>query len=563
MATSKNQSALWGTWETPASNILEAELDSLVHRDGSVVISLKDLASTLQIEFTFGGVRTYRIFSNSSDSIPSPTCLTETSSWLTALIYQDAASGESNPKQLRHFAIATVMGAIEVVATQMPECRIVHPKEELTEPGESAATHTHVARDTEPELASVVVPTAPIATQSIDSSDMNDSAIGAPSIEDTIEECDFFMSQELFDDAIQALIELSKHYPGESVIEFKLAEVRRRAAEAVSEDTQDTSPSSEIALPTEMPVAPSVPNIDEASIQIEPEHDALHAEVQTSVFDRSEAPSPKLGPVATTVPTTEFIRDGGPTPTQTPPLNPRQKRQSATPMSNPLPIDTLAPDEPAVLLDDGLRIAEQTAEPVEEHASDLAGNSGELSEELSHLIAPAAPSPPSSDSVHDVDIDTDDDDFDVDIDDDDDDDSDYVNDADILASEPASGITPLPDGIERRTSPRVPLNVEVSWGSEHNFYTGFTNDISEGGLFIATEQRYQTGDRLQIAMELPGLAHTASIDVEVRWVRELDDHEDSNTTSGIGVRFVNLTPEIRSAIQSFIGQRDSIFYDDE
>ena len=46
---------------------------------------------------------------------------------------------------------------------------------------------------------------------------------------------------------------------------------------------------------------------------------------------------------------------------------------------------------------------------------------------------------------------------------------------------------PAPKTAESRQFTRVPFTVEVSVASEHNFFTGFTSNISEGGVFIATD----------------------------------------------------------------------------
>lgn len=103
--------------------------------------------------------------------------------------------------------------------------------------------------------------------------------------------------------------------------------------------------------------------------------------------------------------------------------------------------------------------------------------------------------------------------------------------------------------------------IELSQESDHNFYTGFTENISSGGLFIATRDLKPIGTIMEIAFSLPGNAAKITTRCEVRWQRLEQSHVDS--MPGIGVRFLDIDPESAQAINDFIGQRGSLFYDDE
>ena len=108
-----------------------------------------------------------------------------------------------------------------------------------------------------------------------------------------------------------------------------------------------------------------------------------------------------------------------------------------------------------------------------------------------------------------------------------------------------------------RGSTRIDLEVEVSFESEHNFYTGFSQNISGGGLFVSTSALQPIGSLINIRFKLA--THQSPVEVEaiVRWIRDMKD------TSGMGLQFTRLTDDARQAIDAFIGQRDAIFYDDE
>ena len=57
---------------------------------------------------------------------------------------------------------------------------------------------------------------------------------------------------------------------------------------------------------------------------------------------------------------------------------------------------------------------------------------------------------------------------------------------------------------ERRTAPRIELEIEVGLETEHNFYTGLTQDISSGGIFVATPLSYRVGEKMVVRFTLPG-----------------------------------------------------------
>ena len=114
-----------------------------------------------------------------------------------------------------------------------------------------------------------------------------------------------------------------------------------------------------------------------------------------------------------------------------------------------------------------------------------------------------------------------------------------------------------------RHAERFDLEVKVDLESDHNFYTGLTQNISAGGLFVATHQLRRIGDRLKITFSLPGTAAPLTLETEVRWIRENSSLHRVDSSTGMGVRFINLSPEATDIIQAFIESRDSLYYDDE
>jgi uncharacterized protein (TIGR02266 family) len=110
---------------------------------------------------------------------------------------------------------------------------------------------------------------------------------------------------------------------------------------------------------------------------------------------------------------------------------------------------------------------------------------------------------------------------------------------------------------ERRDHERVRLEAEITGFSETNFFTGFTEDISEGGLFISTHCPPVVGCRIEIAVKLAE-GEPMVLAGEVAWHRGQGTDLD-----GCGVRFVDLTDQqvenLKSLLQSI--NREPLFFD--
>lgn len=117
-----------------------------------------------------------------------------------------------------------------------------------------------------------------------------------------------------------------------------------------------------------------------------------------------------------------------------------------------------------------------------------------------------------------------------------------------------------PGIMERRAAPRVSIDADIGFQSETNFYTGFTEDISSGGLFLSTYDTSPIGSSLSVNFTLPN-GHLVSVTGKVRWVREFNE-TTPDIQPGMGIRFENLSSEDKEAINRFIEQRQPMFYEE-
>lgn len=118
--------------------------------------------------------------------------------------------------------------------------------------------------------------------------------------------------------------------------------------------------------------------------------------------------------------------------------------------------------------------------------------------------------------------------------------------------------TPRSVEAERREYERRNLVVEIGVYSETNFYSGFSEDISEGGIFVSTYDLRPIGSRVNLEFVLPG-GYEVKCSGEVRWVK--DPTDTMEVKPGMGVQFEELSDEDLEAIKEFVSNRSPIFHE--
>ena len=121
---------------------------------------------------------------------------------------------------------------------------------------------------------------------------------------------------------------------------------------------------------------------------------------------------------------------------------------------------------------------------------------------------------------------------------------------------------PLPAPQGEPQAPQVAMAVEVDFGGDTNLFVGFSENISEGGVFMATYAPRKVGERFPIKFTLPGHHRAIACEVEVSWVvtpATLDD-ASRGTVPGMGLRFLDLAATDRDTLTRFISQREPLFF---
>lgn len=112
----------------------------------------------------------------------------------------------------------------------------------------------------------------------------------------------------------------------------------------------------------------------------------------------------------------------------------------------------------------------------------------------------------------------------------------------------------------QRVNPRVKMQAAVDFTSDNNFFNGFSANISDGGLFVATVNLLPLGTEVDLSFSLPSGERIEAKGV-VQWVREVNDRLP-DAFPGMGVQFAALSPTAHAAIAQFLAQRDPLFFAD-
>ncbi len=109
----------------------------------------------------------------------------------------------------------------------------------------------------------------------------------------------------------------------------------------------------------------------------------------------------------------------------------------------------------------------------------------------------------------------------------------------------------------QRRAPRRSCELELEFTEDTHFYAGLTQDISQGGVFIATYRLLPVGSRLDLSFDLPDGTEIRTRG-EVKWLRE---GACSGERPGMGVAFSELSEDALIAIHRFCSERPPLYID--
>lgn len=87
---------------------------------------------------------------------------------------------------------------------------------------------------------------------------------------------------------------------------------------------------------------------------------------------------------------------------------------------------------------------------------------------------------------------------------------------------------------EKRRDSREPVTLFVEYEGADDLVGDFTENLSTGGTFVATNRALPIGTRVQLVLSFPGLLEPIAIEGMVRWKREEPGEEGD---AGAGIEF--------------------------
>ncbi|MBW2313394.1 MAG: TIGR02266 family protein [Deltaproteobacteria bacterium] len=109
--------------------------------------------------------------------------------------------------------------------------------------------------------------------------------------------------------------------------------------------------------------------------------------------------------------------------------------------------------------------------------------------------------------------------------------------------------TPEPAADDRRKSPRTQAVIPVDYSTVDAFFSEFTMNINEGGMFVGTDSEHAIDTLVTLRFRLPGSEAPCEVVGRVVWLREAADEEGPR---GIGIEFETLDDGTRTRINDLV-----------
>ena len=114
-----------------------------------------------------------------------------------------------------------------------------------------------------------------------------------------------------------------------------------------------------------------------------------------------------------------------------------------------------------------------------------------------------------------------------------------------MATEPKRDIEMV---VERRRAPRAPVTVRVEYATVDAFFSEFSRNINEGGMFVETDRPLGLEERVFLQFRLPGSESPVKVSGRVVRVSPGGGPEPQ----GMAIEFDSLAPADRQRINDLV-----------
>ena len=109
----------------------------------------------------------------------------------------------------------------------------------------------------------------------------------------------------------------------------------------------------------------------------------------------------------------------------------------------------------------------------------------------------------------------------------------------------------------QRKTTRTSTIIQVDYHTADSFFRDFVDNISTGGMFIATPKPLKPGTQLRLEFLLPGCDYPIRVKGEVTWSRRLSAGSEGQRR-GMGVKFDHLSPSAKDKINNIVKRLRSV-----
>jgi len=112
---------------------------------------------------------------------------------------------------------------------------------------------------------------------------------------------------------------------------------------------------------------------------------------------------------------------------------------------------------------------------------------------------------------------------------------------------------PAPDTL--REYDRAPKKFKITYSTPKAFEKTYLSDIGRGGIFVKTSNVLNSKERVCLKIFLPDGGKELEVIGEVAWSKKEDFETPQGThPPGMGIRFLDLSPEDEARIESILKQ---------
>jgi CheY-like chemotaxis protein/Tfp pilus assembly protein PilZ len=110
--------------------------------------------------------------------------------------------------------------------------------------------------------------------------------------------------------------------------------------------------------------------------------------------------------------------------------------------------------------------------------------------------------------------------------------------------------------IPTREHKRAPICVPALYYHDNRKHSGMIFCISEGGMFIKSEELMESGSIIQVSLSIPQIAEDIEVKVEVAWNTNERGRLPAGIGPGFGARFLSIDEKGIKAIKTYVSLGD-------